>query len=207
MSNKKILDLGCYEGNALSVYMAENAQSYIGIDLSEKGIQVLSEKIDHIPSAKAICVDFLSDDFTEENFDVIYAYGVLHHFENVPLLAQTLKNKLVSGGQIIAYDPLKTSWPIWIARSIYRPFQSDAMWEFPFGRKTLKTLELHFNFKETRGVLGWSKYFLLLMWFPFQRNFILNWAKKSHAFDWERSAHKRLHLYRCMQLNLLLEKI
>lgn len=207
ISNKKILDLGCYEGNALSVYMAENAQSYIGIDLSEKGIKVLSQKINHIPSAKAICVDFLSDDFTEKDFDIIYAYGVLHHFENVPLLAQTLKNKLVAGGRIIAYDPLKTSWPVWIARSIYRPFQSDALWEFPFGRKTLKTLEMDFTFKETRGVLGWSKYFLLFLWLPFHRKTILKWAKKTHAFDWEKSANKKSHLYRCMQLNLLLEKI
>ena len=206
LGDKKVLDLGCYEGNSLSVYLAENAKNYIGIDLSERGIEVLQRKINHITTAKAIAVDFLSDDFTENEFDIIYAYGVLHHFENVPLLAKTLNDKLAREGKIIAYDPMKTSFPIWLARALYRPFQSDASWEFPFGRKTLKIFEENFQVLEARGVLGWSKYYLLLSWWPWQKESLKKLAAKAHNYDWQKSNENKSHLYRCMQLNLLLEK-
>jgi 2-polyprenyl-3-methyl-5-hydroxy-6-metoxy-1,4-benzoquinol methylase len=206
LSDKKVLDLGCYEGNSLSVYLAENSKNYIGIDLSETGIDVLQKKIKHISKARAMAVDFLSDDFTEDEFDIIYAYGVLHHFENVPILVKTLNQKLAKHGKIIGYDPMKTSFPIWLARTLYRPFQSDASWEFPFGRKTLSIFEENFNILEARGVLGWSKYYLLLSWWPWQKESLKKLATKAHNYDWQKSSKNKSHLYRCMQLNLLLEK-
>jgi 2-polyprenyl-3-methyl-5-hydroxy-6-metoxy-1,4-benzoquinol methylase len=83
LSNKKVLDLGCLRGNELSLHMAKNSKSYLGIDLSDKAIATLYEKIKKIncPNAHALAIDFLSKDFKENNFDVIYAYGVLHHLK------------------------------------------------------------------------------------------------------------------------------
>ncbi len=135
LSDKKVLDLGCYEGNSLSIYLATNAKEYIGVDLSETGINKLNERLINIPSATAISVDFLSDEFKENRFDLIYAYGVLHHFKDVDFLITKLNKKLNSGGQIISYDPLQTSLPIKFIRTIYRPFQSDRDWEWPFRRE------------------------------------------------------------------------
>ena len=127
LSNKKVLDLGCLCGNALSIYMAERAPKYIGIDLSEPDIAALSSKLAgrKLTNASAIAMDFLSPQFRETNFDVIYAYGVLHHFENLSLLVDRLNDKLKSGGIIISYDPLATSPIIKFLRYIYRPFQTD----------------------------------------------------------------------------------
>ena len=44
LHDKKVLDLGCFEGNHLSVYIAQNAKEYIGLDLSDIGIAKLNEK-------------------------------------------------------------------------------------------------------------------------------------------------------------------
>lgn len=44
LSGKKVLDLGCFAGNHLSVYLAQNAREYIGVDLSEAGILKLNKK-------------------------------------------------------------------------------------------------------------------------------------------------------------------
>ena len=33
LRSKKVLDLGCFEGNSLSIYMAQQSQEYLGIDL------------------------------------------------------------------------------------------------------------------------------------------------------------------------------
>jgi len=206
LSDKSVLDLGCFAGNALSVYLAQNSKSYVGIDLSDKGIEKLNKKIAHIPTAKGLAIDFFSEEFTEGPFDVIYAYGVLHHFKNVDNLVKRLDEKLASKGIIISYDPLKTSYPVWLLRSAYRPFQSDAAWEFPFGRKTLRKLEQAFTVKEARGVLGKAKWYFLYQLLPMTQQKRQAWGKKAHQKDWERSATSRKHLLTCMQLNLLLQK-
>src|SRR6266487_947060 len=92
LKDKKVLDLGCLRGNALSYYMAEHARQYIGVDLSENAIEILQKTLfqKKCTNASAIAMDFLSPEFKENNFDVIYAYGVLHHFENVDLLISKL---------------------------------------------------------------------------------------------------------------------
>ncbi|MAO08837.1 MAG: methyltransferase [Alteromonas sp.] len=206
LSQKKVLDLGCYAGNALSFYLAENSQSYTGIDLSEKGIERLNSIIAHIPTAEAKAIDFFSEEFEEGSFDVIYAYGVLHHFKNVDNLIKRLDEKLAPNGIIVSYDPLKTSYPIWLLRALYRPFQSDAAWEYPFGRKTLQKLGTAFTIKESRGVLGKAKWYFLYQLLPFSKAKKIAWGKKAHQKDWQRSATSRKHLLTCMQLNLLLQK-
>src|SRR5690606_19456306 len=83
LSEKKVLDLGCYEGNSLSIYLDQNSAEYLGVDLSPKGINNLSRRLEKFPTARAEVRDFLAEDFTEKNFDLIYAYGVLHHFKDV----------------------------------------------------------------------------------------------------------------------------
>ncbi|NND63629.1 MAG: class I SAM-dependent methyltransferase [Flavobacteriaceae bacterium] len=206
LSQVKVLDLGCYSGNNLSRYLAENSKEYIGIDLSELAIAKLNEKLKNIPTAKAVSMDFFSDDFTEKNFDLIYAYGVLHHFKNVDNLIQKLDEKLAPGGKIISYDPMETSRPIWFIRKLYRPFQSDAAWEWPFSRKTIRKFENEFEIVETRGVLGKSKWYFLVSFLPISKEAKLKWGKKAHQKDWEKSATSKSHLHKCMQLNMLMQK-
>ena len=170
LSEKKVLDLGCYEGNALSIYLAQNSKQYIAIDLSEKGINHLKGRIKNIENAEVYVRDFLSQDFTETNFDLIYAYGVLHHFKDVDLLIARLKEKLSEKGEIISNDPLKTNFPIKLIRGIYRPFQSDKDWEWPFSKATVRKFQKEFNIKERRGMLGKSKWFFLLNVSPISKN-------------------------------------
>lgn len=206
LTHKRVLDLGCYSGNALSIYLAENAKAYVGIDLSDVAIEKLNKKLAHLPNAHAVAMDFFSKEFEDANFDVIYAYAVLHHFKNVDNLVAKLNEKLAPKGIIVSYDPLKTSYPIWFMRSLYRPFQSDAAWEYPFGRKTLKKLENAFKVKDVRGVLGKSKWFFIYRLLPISEKKKQAWGKKAHDYDWEQSARSKKHLLKCMQLNLLLQK-
>ncbi len=206
LSNKKVLDLGCFAGNNLSVYIAENAKEYIGIDLSEVGIERLNKKLAHLENAKGVAMDFFSADFAENNFDVIYAYGVLHHFKNTSNLIKKLNEKLAPKGEIISYDPLQTSCPIWFVRKLYRPFQSDAAWEWPFTRKTMQKFENAFNVKEKHGILGKSKWYFLVSLLPLPKEKKLRWGKKAHKLDWEKSDLSNSYLYSCMQVTMLMQK-
>lgn len=206
LSEKKVLDLGCFEGNSLSIYIATNAKEYIGLDLSEKAIAKLNEKLINIPTASAISMDFLSDDFTEKDFDLIYAYGVLHHFKNVDSLILRLKEKLSIDGEIVSFDPLQTSFPLMLIRSLYRPFQSDRDWEWPFSKKVYYKFDNAFDIKDRRALLGKVKWFFVLNFLPLSTKNKVHLLNKWHHEDWERSRDSDPYMFGCMHLTMLMQK-
>ncbi|MFN4762846.1 class I SAM-dependent methyltransferase [Gillisia sp. Q332] len=206
LSNKKVLDLGCYEGNSLSIYLAQNSKEYIAIDLSEKGISHLRNRLKNIENADAFATDFLSEEFTEKDFDLIYAYGVLHHFKDVEMLINRLKEKLNANGTIISNDPLETSLPIKLIRTIYRPFQSDKDWEWPFSKKVYYQFESAFRIKDRRGMLGKAKWFFIVNFLPFPPEKKTEIVQKWHWEDWEKSRVSDSHMFRCMHLTMLMQK-
>ena len=207
LSQKKVLDLGCYAGNSLSMHLAIHSREYVAIDLSEKGISSLRDRLKKIPTAKALTIDFLSGDFTEKNFDLIYAYGVLHHFKDTDLLIARLKEKLASNGEIISNDPLKTSFPVKMMRAAYRPFQSDKDWEWPFSKQTLKKFESEFEVRERRGMLGKAKWFFLLNLIPFSKVKKDTLIRKWHREDWEKSKNLDKRLFECMHVTMWMRKL
>lgn len=206
ITDKKVLDLGCFQGNSLTMFLAQNASQYIGIDLSEPAINYLSSRLKNIPTAHAFAVDFLSDDFKEKNFDLIYAYGVLHHFKDVDELISRLQEKLSPKGQIVSYDPTTTSKPVWLLRSLYRPFQSDKDWEWPFTEKTIRKFEESFRVIDRRGTLGKSKWFFLLNFWPYSSEKRNEKGKNWFEEDWYKSRTSRKRFLECMQVSLFMEK-
>ncbi|MGY5850375.1 class I SAM-dependent methyltransferase [Salegentibacter sp. F14] len=206
LSEKKVLDLGCYAGNSLSFYLAQNSKEYLGIDLSPKGINNLNHRLEKIAGARAEVMDFLSEEFIEKDFDLIYAYGVLHHFKDVDELINKLLEKLAAGGEIISYDPLQTSKPIKLLRNIYRPFQSDRDWEWPFSKKTYYKFEKAFEMKERRAVLGKAKWSALIGFMPLSEEKKLTKARAWHQEDWDLSAGSDEHMFSCMHLSMRMAK-
>ncbi len=205
LSNSKVLDLGCYAGNSLSYYLAEHSSSYLGIDLSAPAIENLNNRISKLPNAEAKAIDFLSEKFEEKDFDFIYAYGVLHHFKDTDELISRLKEKLKPGGKIVSYDPLGTSLPIKLARTLYRPFQSDRDWEWPFTKRVFNKYDKEFEILDRRAVFGKSKWIFLLNFLPISEDRKNEIGKKWHNEDWKRSRHSEAHLFRCMHLTMLMQ--
>ena len=201
LSNKKVLDLGCGAGNVHSLTLAKNSKKYFGVDLSKKSIEKLNIKLKDFPNAKAMTIDFLSEDFKERDFDLIYAYGVLHHFENLDLLIRRLKDVLKVNGEIISHDPLETSLPIFLLRRLYRPFQSDALWEWPFNKKTINKFDYDFDILDRRGILGKAKWYFLIALLPIPSSNKKKIGKYLKNLDWEKSAMSNRHLYNCMQVS------
>lgn len=206
LSSKRVLDLGCFSGNYWSMYLAEHSKVYIGIDLSDVAIEKLSQRLIDFPNASALAIDFLSSEFKEKDFDLIYAYGVLHHFESTKIIIDKLNEKLAPKGQIISYDPLQTSLPIKIIRLLYRPFQSDAAWEWPFTKKVYFQYENTFSIIERHGLLGKTKWMALLSLLPFSQKWKTKLGQKWHKEDWEKSSTTDSVLFSCMHLTMLMQK-
>jgi len=203
LSGKKVLDLGCLRGNALSIYMAGKAGSYMGIDLSDVAIEKLKKKLEknNCINAKALAVDFYSDEFTERDFDIIYAYGVMHHFPDLDQLFKRISEVSKPGAKLIIYDPMQTSFPVRLIRNLYRPFQSDKEWEWPFDKSAIRKISSSFKVEEMHGVLGKSKYAMLFNFLPLpgKKKLFEKWIEK----DWNCKIDQS-SLYSCMQVTMLL---
>lgn len=203
LSDKSVLDLGCGRGNFLSIELAQRSKSYLAIDLSHEAIASVQNKLDqyHIPHARAEALDFLSPDFTEK-FDVIYAYGVMHHFRYFDAFLGKVVDHLNPGGYVISHDPTYTSLFTKIVRDLYRPFQSDREWEWPFTRESFQTIQTYFDPRAAQGFLGDSKW-AIPPYFVFH-SLGARLGKRLHQRDMQRATEIG-KAYHCLHISLYLE--
>lgn len=205
VAKSKVLDLGLGEGNPHSLKLAKEAEQYVGIDLSRTRIKTYKSKLEAagIYDSKLFAIDFLSSDFKEENFNFIYAMAVLHHFEYVEEFIKVLHSKLAPEGTVITLDPLETWFPAKLLRMIYRPFQKDASWEFPFTKNTLDIIKKYFVIEEVQGIYGKSKWAIPISFFSGES--ALKKAELWHQEDLL-NAKSLDKIMDCLQISLKLRK-
>jgi SAM-dependent methyltransferase len=162
LTGLKVLELGCGRGTPMSEHLARNSGHYHAIDLSSSSVSALAERLGPLPHVTLHVGDFLGDTFTERGFDLIYAHSVLHHFEHLGVALDRLMSILASSGRVISYDPLQTWAPARLLRSMYRPFQTDRAWEFPFDAEDLEEIERRFTVLERVGLLDRCKWAMVI---------------------------------------------
>jgi 2-polyprenyl-3-methyl-5-hydroxy-6-metoxy-1,4-benzoquinol methylase len=160
LSTKKVLDLGSGSGTSFSIELAQQCQHYVATDLSSSRLEALRRKLADadVDDFTLVQGDFLDSDFPESGFDVVYAHSVLHHFEHIAPFLDMLHSRMHPGGIILSRDPLQTWPPYRIFRQLYRPFQTDSAWEYPFDRQSLSTIQDYFTVDEVQGLFGRSKW-------------------------------------------------
>jgi 2-polyprenyl-3-methyl-5-hydroxy-6-metoxy-1,4-benzoquinol methylase len=206
VAGQKVLDLGCYDGNPLSLELAQCAKSYLGIDLSEFAIGILQQQLQArgLVNAKARAVDFLSPEFTETAFDLVYAHSVAHHFRHFETFLQVLAERVPPGGKVITLDPLQTYWPAKIIRAIYRPFQPDKDWEWPFSKRTFEQIQKYFDIERIQGTSGrlkWAVGVALL-----NKEAAVRLGRGWHATDLQRASQLNRDLWRCLHVTMCWRK-
>lgn len=208
IGDRSILDFGCFTGNPLSLWLAKHAAKYRGIDLSEKAIAELNGKLALLdrPDAAASCTDILNNKFPDSYFDVIYAKSVLHHFSDISIICEELNRLLKPGGIVISDDPIQTEPINRIARVIYRPFQSDRDWEWPFTRKTIKTFQVFFEIRDMQGFRGFSRLALPFFFLPQLRQVGVQIGKWGWKLDRKMARSQNLFLFFCWNITFLMKK-
>lgn len=105
--NALVLDIGCGPGMK-SKYFADNGLRVIGVDLSEKMIEIAKREY---PNLDFRVGDITHLDIIPEMFDGIHAQAVLLHIPkvDVPHVIAGLKDKLNDGGYL--YIAVKEKWP------------------------------------------------------------------------------------------------
>jgi SAM-dependent methyltransferase len=204
VASLKVLDLGVGYGNPLSMKFAREAREYVAIDLSASMVEWFQRQLKSNPTrnARAIVADFLSDDFVERNFDLVYARAVFHHFKYFEAFLEKLRRSMAPGGIVITLDdPLETWLPMKLLRMAYRPFQTDADWEYPFTRKTLRAIQRHFDILKVQGTYGFSKWGIPLGFVApqYARRRARAWHERDLAF-----AYDIRNVTSCLRVSLML---
>ena len=115
INKKKILDLGCGEGDFIQRFLTlELAFEMHGYDFSETGIKKAKEKardlIDRKIYYRAISFEDLKFEIEENlvvdrDFDVITSIGIIEHLDNPEILFYIASKLLKSGGYFVLEHP------------------------------------------------------------------------------------------------------
>ena len=125
--------------------------------MSQKAVDILNRKLKTTglnTRASAAAEDFLLFD-AKNKFDLIFAHGVLHHFQNSDIVFSKIANLLKDEGILILTEPAMVNKVFYLVRMIYRQFQSDSDWEWPFTRLTVINMEKHL---EPIDGFGWGRH-------------------------------------------------
>jgi len=152
-SRGNVLEIGCFNGTRHSLWLARRCAHYTGLDLSPSALKVLQGKLeDEGLEAKAeLRAGDLLDYMTAKKFDLVYAQGVLHHFQHPHILFPFIHSLMKPGALLVFSDPVEINVLLHTIRRMYRPFQTDHAWEWPFTSKTVAALEQSFTLSEAFG--------------------------------------------------------
>ncbi|MCX6640430.1 MAG: methyltransferase domain-containing protein [bacterium] len=113
--NLSLIDLGCGTGNILEhLQKSTKIQQFCGVDLSEKYLELVRQKLD-CRTVKGSVLDPALPDLVAETFDVALLAAVLHHLvgrtrrQSRQLAAAALQNALrvlKPGGYLIVLEPV-----------------------------------------------------------------------------------------------------
>jgi SAM-dependent methyltransferase len=100
------LDLGCGDGGTSGFYLSENARSYKGVDISERAVELATNR-----GLAAQRIDDASRlPFGDDSFDVVVCVEVLEHLFEPQLAAAEAVRVLRPGGRFIATVPNGAYW-------------------------------------------------------------------------------------------------
>jgi SAM-dependent methyltransferase len=156
------LEIGCFSGSPYTFNLVSASGRYTGIELSGAACESLRTKAQSLgytpPRMTVVCGDLLTFE-ADQKYDLIYAHGVLHHFENPAPLFEKIRDLIADDGVLVFVEPVAINPVFHLLRNLYRPFQSDAAWEWPFRQRTVD--ELCYRFRIADG-FGWGRASALL---------------------------------------------
>lgn len=147
---KKILDLGCGNGNVLVSLQQYKDRELYGLDISEKMIQEAKRRL---PDQVQLMVgDSEHLPYEDNSFDIIICNASFHHYTNPEKVMQEIRRVLRNGGNFILGDP--TAPFEWYRKCMNMAFQWTNSGDCHiYGKKDITALLEKFGFE----VSDWKK--------------------------------------------------
>ncbi len=100
--NKVILDAGCGMGRNSYWPLKYGAKKVIAFDFDLKSVNAAKENLKEFPNAEVYYNSIYDIDFNNE-FDIAFSIGVIHHLENPQKAIQNLARAVKPGGRVLIW--------------------------------------------------------------------------------------------------------
>ncbi len=174
---KKILDLGCGNGEA-AVYFAKQGAFATAVDISPACVgNALTLAQKHGVSIESGVMEAEHLRFNDGVFDHVFGLGALHHFADLDQCMKEIARVLKPGGSAAFIEPLSHNPAIAVYRVLAKEVRTPT--EAPLSWDRLMGLKDYFSSLEHREF--W--FFSLLIFFKF---FFLEWVNPSKVRYWKK---------------------
>lgn len=99
---KRFLDAGCGAGRNTYYPMSYGAASAVGIDLDDRSLDAARANLREFPTAEFVKASIYEIPF-ENEFDIAFSIGVVHHLEHPKDAIQQLKKAVKPGGKVLIW--------------------------------------------------------------------------------------------------------
>ena len=127
-AGKRVLEIGCGIGSDAEEF-AKNGADYVGIDLSDQSIALCKQRFEVL----GLEGEFHNIDVTDVEalktlgeFDLVYSYGVIHHFPGIDKIIDNVKQVTKVGGEFRYMVYAKNSWKYAMIQKGLDQFEAQA---------------------------------------------------------------------------------
>lgn len=125
-AGKRVLEIGCGIGSDAEEFAKAGAE-YVGIDLSEQSVALSRNRFNVLGLEGEFHVKDASKSFADlGDFDLVYSYGVIHHFPGIDTIIKNVKEVLVPGGEFRFMVYAKNSWKYAMIQKGLDQFEAQA---------------------------------------------------------------------------------
>lgn len=127
-TGKRVLEVGCGIGSDAEEFSKHGAE-YVGIDLSEQSIALCRQRFEVL----GLEGEFHNIDVTDVEtlktlgqFDLVYSYGVIHHFPGIDRIIDNVHEVVRPGGEFRYMVYAKNSWKYAMIQKGLDQFEAQA---------------------------------------------------------------------------------
>ena len=123
---KRVLEVGCGIGSDAEEF-AKHGADYVGIDISDASLEVAKQRFQVLELDGEFHNLNAGNDISElGKFDLVYSYGVIHHFPNIEKTIDNISKVLNPGGEFRFMVYAKNSWKYAMIQKGLDQFEAQA---------------------------------------------------------------------------------
>jgi len=124
---KRVLEIGCGIGTD-AIEFARAGADYTGIDISTASLAIAKERFEtYNLQGNLLNLDATSDQLSQlGSFDLIYSFGVLHHYPNVTKVIDSVSTMLLPNGKFKFMVYAENSWKYAMIKQGLDQFEAQA---------------------------------------------------------------------------------
>jgi 2-polyprenyl-3-methyl-5-hydroxy-6-metoxy-1,4-benzoquinol methylase len=163
LAKKKVLDIGCFTGDFLSI-LQQNKADVHGVELQKEAVIIANKKLG---GKKVLRKDIMSDAFPSTTYDIITVIGVIEHVTDPVLLLHNCSKRLKKNGTIMIQTPNSSSFFAQILKQYWPPYAPVEHIHL-FSKKSLMTALSQAGFTDIVYQQSWKKLSIAYVFLMFQ---------------------------------------